>query len=75
MNSICEYCSAALSETLENSFKIDFKTYEKLHKKEQHQSAFSPKKRMGFRSYRKQKSQFNRCSLLQMGGVIKSLTY
>lgn len=30
-------------ETLENSFEIDFDTYEKLHKKEQKQSIQSPK--------------------------------
>jgi hydroxymethylglutaryl-CoA synthase len=33
----------ALFETLEKSFEIDFKTYEKLHKKEQHQSVRNPK--------------------------------
>ena len=32
-----------LFETLEKSFEIDFETYEKLHKKEQHQSVRSPK--------------------------------
>lgn len=33
----------ALFETLENSFEIDFTTYEKLHKKEQKQSIQKPK--------------------------------
>ena len=33
----------SLFETLEKSFEIDFATYEKLHKKEQHQSIRSPK--------------------------------
>ena len=32
-----------LFETLENSFEIDFQTYEKLHKKEQTQSVCEPK--------------------------------
>lgn len=33
----------ALFETLEKSFEIDFETYEKLHKKEQHLSVQTPK--------------------------------
>lgn len=33
----------SLFETLENSFEIDFETYEKLHKKEQKQSVQKPK--------------------------------
>lgn len=33
-----------LFETLQESFEIDFDTYEKLHKKEQKQSIQSPKK-------------------------------
>lgn len=32
-----------LFETLDNSFEIDFETYEKLHKKEQHTSVTTPK--------------------------------
>lgn len=32
-----------LFETLDNSFEIDFETYEKLHKKEQHASVTTPK--------------------------------
>lgn len=35
--------NVALFETLENSFEIDFETYEKLHKKEQKQSIQEPK--------------------------------
>ena len=35
--------NVALFETLENSFEIDFDTYEKLHKKEQKQSILEPK--------------------------------
>jgi hydroxymethylglutaryl-CoA synthase len=35
--------NVALFETLENSFEIDFDTYEKLHKKEQKQSIQQPK--------------------------------
>nr|WP_315198052.1 hydroxymethylglutaryl-CoA synthase [uncultured Flavobacterium sp.] len=35
--------NVALFETLENSFEIDFETYEKLHKKEQKQSVQEPK--------------------------------
>ncbi|HKO77553.1 MAG TPA: hydroxymethylglutaryl-CoA synthase, partial [Flavobacterium sp.] len=34
--------NVALFETLENSFEIDFETYEKLHKKEQKQSIQEP---------------------------------
>lgn len=36
--------NVSLFETLENSFEIDFATYEKLHKKEQKQSVTTPKK-------------------------------
>ena len=36
--------NVSLFETLENSFEIDFSTYEKLHKKEQKQSVTTPKK-------------------------------
>jgi hydroxymethylglutaryl-CoA synthase len=35
--------NVSLFETLENSFEIDFDTYEKLHKKEQKQSIQAPK--------------------------------
>jgi hydroxymethylglutaryl-CoA synthase len=35
--------TVSLFETLENSFEIDFETYEKLHKKEQKQSIQKPK--------------------------------
>jgi hydroxymethylglutaryl-CoA synthase len=33
-----------LFETLEKSYEIDFKTYEKLHRKEQTNSILTPKK-------------------------------